>query len=366
MPLLKASNDRSRFPLYYEIAVWIIYTALYKYSHYVELAHLPNKDFQDFPHLQLLLYALALTLYVIPFYRWIVPVLLRKEKYGWLVLMTLVWFLFVTKLTNFCVGHVFKSLNGPGIYKTYYVQQTGNFALQLKEYMRGWDLKILLTDLIAFGSVALTRFAFENERRKRMLEKDNLQLQLHALQLQLNPHFLFNTLNSIYGMSLTGNKETPDYVLRLADMMRYILYDCKEDKVSLEKDIAFTENYVAMEQKRYPAADIRFTVSGAQKEYTIAPLMLIPFVENSFKHGAHRFNDNGFIHADLQVKDERLHFTVSNDIFVTNIQSTRPGGIGIENVKKRLELYYPGQHDLQIENNGKLYKVTLTLKLNKQ
>lgn len=364
MHLIKADRDGSRFPLFYEIAVWMVYTALYKYVFFIERARLPNKDFDDFPHLQLLLYALAMTLYVIPFYRWIVPVFFARGKHGWLIPVTIAWFLFVAKLSNFFVSNIFNWINGPGIYKAFYAREAEIYAHRLSR-LTGWDLKILLTDLIAFGSVALMKFAFENERRKRRLEKENLQLQQHVLQSQLNPHFLFNTLNSIYGMSLAANKDTPEYVLRLADMMRYILYDCREGKVPLEKDIAFTENYVAMEMKRYPGADIRFTVSRDNKDTRIAPLLLIPFVENSFKHGAHRFNDSGFIHADLRVANDVLQFVVANDIFVVpGLQQKEAGGIGIENARKRLELSYPGKHVLFIDNTGSKYKVSLTIILN--
>ncbi len=228
-------------------------------------------------------------------------------------------------------------------------------------HLRGFDLQILLTDLIAFTSVAITRFAFDNEQKKRLLEKDVFRLQLDALNAQLNPHFLFNTLNSIYGMSLTGSKDAPQYVLRLADMMRYTLYDCREHKVELEKDLAFTDNYIAMEKKRYPLSDIRFTVSNNSGGVLIAPLLLIPFIENSFKHGAHRLNDRGFIHASLLVDAEKLYFMVENDIMIAAGQPAGSGGIGVENVKKRLQMYYPGKHELTIERNDATFKVSLTI-----
>jgi hypothetical protein len=353
-------KEKSSFPLIYEGMVWILYVSLYKYAYYISVAKIPNKEYDNFPHLQLLLYALAMILYVIPFYRWLVPALLKRKKHGWLILLTIAWFLFVPKISNLCVSYSFMSSNGPGAYKTFYTSQ---FLIHKKQalHLKGWDLQVLLTDFIAFISVALTKYAFDNERKKRLLEKDIFLLQLDALKAQLNPHFLFNTLNSIYGMSLTGSKETPHYVLKLADMMRYILYDCRENKVDLEKDISFTENYVAMEKKRYPDSDIRFSVSNSNNDTLIAPLLLIPFVENSFKHGAHRLNDRGFIHADLRVENNTLTFVVENDIFVQTTQHKPLGGIGIENVKMRLQMYYPGKHELKIEDTGSTYKVILTI-----
>lgn len=354
-------DQKSRFPLVYECTVWLIYTAMYKYSYYLNVAKIPNRDHENFPHLQLLVYALLMTVYIIPFYRWLAPFLLQQKRYIWLILLTVAWFFFIPKISNLGVSYLFWLSNDSGAHKTFYEIQ---FALYKRHasHLKGWDLQALLTDFIAFSSVALTRYAFDNELKKRLLEKDNFRLQLDVLKSQLNPHFLFNTLNSIYGMSLTGNKDTPQYVLRLADMMRYILYDCRENKVALEKDVEFTENYVAMEKKRYPDSDIRFTVTNNSAGRMIAPLLLMPFVENSFKHGAHRLNDRGFIHADLTVDKDRLLFVAMNDILVST--SKQPGGIGIENVRKRLQLYYPGRHELVIENTDNTYKVTLTISLN--
>lgn len=354
-------DQKSRFPLVFECTVWLLYTAMYKYSYYLNVAKIPNRDHENFPHLQLLVYALLMTVYIIPFYRWLAPFLLQQKRYTWLILLAVAWFFFIPKISNLGVSYLFWQSNDSGAHKAFYESQ---FALYKKHasHLKGWDLQALLTDFIAFSSVALTRYAFDNELKKRLLEKDNYRLQLDVLKSQLNPHFLFNTLNSIYGMSLTGNKDTPQYVLRLADMMRYILYDCRGNKVALEKDIEFTENYVAMEKKRYPDSDIRFTVTNNSAGRMIAPLLLIPFVENSFKHGAHRLNDRGFIHADLTVDNDRLLFVAGNDIFVST--SKQPGGIGIENVRKRLLLYYPGRHELVIENTGNVYKITLTIFLN--
>lgn len=353
-------TDKSSFPLIYEGMVWVLYTALYKYAYYLGLLRAP-KTYENFPHIQLMLYALAMTLYVIPFYRWLAPALLNKKKYGWLMVLTLCWFLFVPKITNVCVSYIFMKSNSPGYYREFFTFSHSLHTRQALQLLRGWDFQVLLTDLIAFTSVAITRFAFDNERKKRLLEKDVYRLQLDALNAQLNPHFLFNTLNSIYGMSLTGSKDTPQYVLRLADMMRYTLYDCREDKVDLEKDLAFTANYVAMEKKRYPASDIQYSISNSNAGILIAPLLLIPFIENSFKHGAHRLNDQGFIHAQLQIDEEKLHFVVENDIMITPTPLAGSGGIGIENVKKRLQMYYPGKHHLKIEHTGTIFKIDLTI-----
>lgn len=358
-------KGNSRFPLIYEIIVWVVYVGFYKYSYYLEISDLPNPNYENFPHPQLMVYAFALTLYIIPFYRWLAPALLYRKLYWSFLFAIIVWFFFVPKLTNVSVSYLFMESNDPGDYDAFFTRQFTIHKIQAT-HLKGWDLKMLMTDFIAFSSVTLTRYAFDNERKKRLLEKENFQLQLDALKAQLHPHFLFNTLNSIYGMSLAESKDTPEYVLRLADMMRYILYDCRDAEVELGKDIAFTQNYMGMEGKRYPLCETTFIVSttGDAEKIKIAPLLLIPFVENGFKHGAHRVKDSGFINAYLKAGREQLVFTVENDIFAETVDRKEPGGVGIENVKKRLQLYYPGRHDLEIENNGKTFKVTLTILFN--
>ncbi|WEK34944.1 MAG: sensor histidine kinase [Candidatus Pseudobacter hemicellulosilyticus] len=360
MPNKIQHTRQSSFPFIYEGMVWVLYTVFYKYSYYVNTAGLPNPDHSDFPYPGLLLYALALTLYVIPFYRWLAPWLLARKKFSWLPLLALAWFLLVPKLANAGVSYLFLHTSGPGPLHQFYSFKSAVHLKQLLHW-KGWDFNILLTDLLAFGSVALTRYAFDNDRKKQLLEKDLYQVQLEVLKARLNPHFLFNTLNSIYGMSLTGHKETPNYILRLSDMMRYILHDSQQSEVPLEMEIAFTRNYVEMERIRYPDRDIRFTVSGDAANRTVAPLLLIPFVENAFKHGAFRILEQGFIHMDLHTDQQALTFVVKNDVLAGINADSGPGGVGISNIQQRLQLHYPGRHQLELDNNGQLFTITLRI-----
>jgi LytS/YehU family sensor histidine kinase len=289
---------------------------------------------------------------------------LRKRKYGWFFLAAIFYFWFIAKWAGWLVSIIFYSLSTDPVLTSYYEYQYLNLAVRAFS-IAFWDVNLLVTDLIAFLSLTFTWFAFENERKKFQLEKDNLVLQLESLKAQLHPHFLFNTLNNIYGMSLTGNKETPAFILRLSDMMRFILYDCQQNQVTLEKDIEFLENYLAMEKRRYPEANIEFTVSGDATGKHIAPLLFIQFLENSFKHGAHRLNDTGFIHGSLTVAANSLTFVLRNDVFAVATPATEPqyGGVGIENVRKRLALYYPGKHNLIINSGNNIFEVALTISL---
>jgi CheY-like chemotaxis protein len=222
--------------VWFELFVWLIYVCLYKYSYYVDWADVPSPvHSSDFPHSQLCLYAIAMTLYVIPFYRYIGPWLLKRKRYGWFVVI-LLYFGVVSKWSAAAVAFSFRELvQDPGLH--HFFVRNFAYSKMVLPTLFGWNSNILFTDIIAFLSITFVRYAFENERTKYLVEKDNLVLQLESLKAQLHPHFLFNTLNNIYGMSLTGNKETPAFILRLSDMMRFILYDCQQNTVPLEKEI---------------------------------------------------------------------------------------------------------------------------------
>ena len=349
-------------PMYvYELMIWIVYVCLYKWAVFAESRSLPRLR-TNFPFPQLMLYAIATTIYVIPLYRWLGPWLLRKRKYM-LVFLTIPVYFFFWRWCNWGVSYLFKVLHGNPAMDLFYDRQFEWYEHNVFSVaIRGSDQ---LVDIVIFFSVMFVRWAFENEWKRRDLERDHLVLQLETLKAQLHPHFLFNTLNSIYGMSLTGARETPAFILRLSDMMRYVLYDCQGNQVSLDKDLAFVGNYLEMEKKRYPSADISFEIVAPDKEKVlIAPLLLIPFLENSFKHGSQRVTDDGFIRGRVEAADGVLHFSLSNSVLpgVPGLPA-RYGGVGVDNVRKRLALYYPERHTLQITGNDDVYTVDLKIRL---
>jgi hypothetical protein len=342
--------------------IWVIYVSLYKYGMTLESRALPRVR-ENFPFPVIILYSIATTAYVIPLYRWIGPWLLRRRKYVVLGLLSVVYFLFFMKWCNWAVTHLFKALNKNPALDNFFVAQASWYDHSL--FSLGLHGPEHLIDPLVFFSIMFMRWGFENDRRRYELERDHLVLQLETLKAQLHPHFLFNTLNSIYGMSLTGAKETPAFILRLSDMMRYVLYDCQGNQVSLDKDLAFAGNYLEMEKKRYPSADISFEIAAPYREkVVIAPLLLIPFLENSFKHGSQRVTDSGFIRGRVEVADGVLHFSLSNSVLADMPgQPGQYGGVGIDNVRKRLALYYPERHTLQLTGNDDVYTVDLKITL---
>ena len=197
-------------------------------------------------------------------------------------------------------------------------------------------------------AIAYIKKALDEKDLILELEKDNIHFKLKYLRAQLNPHFLFNTLNSIYSLSLQHSDKTPDVVLRLADIMRYLIDDCNEPKILLEKEIAFIRNYIEIEKIRHQA-DIRFTVEGETSGVMIEPFLFISFIENGFTHAFNNSFTNPFMFITLKVGSGQVALTVINN---TNIdletQAKRVDGTGLKNSKSLLELLYPGSYDLQI------------------
>lgn len=358
----------SRFPLLFELLIWGLYVGIYKYAQYLDDAahvHRPGHA-SNFPYPQLMLFALLATVYVLPYYRWLVPTLLRKRRYGLLAGSALVYLWWGTKLNTWLAALLFAPVAAPPVLAGYYQQLAALSGAQLL-HVANPQLGLLLTDLLAFSCVAFVRVAFEQEYRRRHIERDHLALQLAQLKSQLQPHFLFNTLNSIYGLSLAGSPETPRFILLLSELMRYVLYDSGKEYIALPEEITFLENYFEMEQRKYAGASITLTTAGTGAAgLQVPPLLLLPLVENSFKHGRHHYSDKASVTATLTTTPGQLHFVIENDMLPempTAPGKPRSGGIGLVNICQRLQLYYPNAHELRLSEQGGRYRAELTLKV---
>lgn len=201
--------------------------------------------------------------------------------------------------------------------------------------------------------------------QKENNEKEKLQkeLELNYLKEQVNPHFLFNTLNSIYSLSRQQSTETPEVVMQLSELMRYQLESAKKDLVLLKEELEFIENYLLLEEKRLSKrCTIELLIEGELSNNKIAPMLLIPFVENAIKHGAQATNEDSTIEINASVKNDELRFSVLNSKPSTTITSERKG-MGLENVKRRLNLLYPNAHTLEINDQENEYQVLLTINI---
>jgi two-component system, LytTR family, sensor kinase len=214
-----------------------------------------------------------------------------------------------------------------------------------------------------FLSVAL-KFAadwFRNERIQRDLENQRLSAELSFLKSQINPHFLFNSLNSIYSLAYQRSETTPEAILKLSEIMRYMLYECNDNKVALSKELQYLQNYIDLQKIRFGKKSyIDFKVNGRVDHQQIVPLLLIAFIENAFKHGI--ANDPLMpISLLVDVDAEHLHFYIRNKKHNNNRDTL--GGIGLNNVKRRLDLLYPGKYNLDITEDEQTYTCELSLVL---
>jgi hypothetical protein len=190
-------------------------------------------------------------------------------------------------------------------------------------------------------------------------EQERITAQLQLLKAQLHPHFLFNTLNNIYSFSLENSPKTPELILKLSSLLSYMLYECKAEEVRLEKELEIMKNYIDLEKERYGnRIDISWNVEGDIHEKFIAPLMLLPFLENAFKHGAAEQLEKSWLSVDIAAKHEILKCKIVNS--KNECVAVHGHGIGIENVKKRLAFLYPGKHELRLNDEGDFFVVALT------
>jgi two-component system LytT family sensor kinase len=215
--------------------------------------------------------------------------------------------------------------------------------------------------LLMGGFIRLSYSFISNQNEKKALENANLNAEVNFLKSQINPHFLFNTLNTIYAQAHSRSVNTEFSIIKLSDLLRYVLYDSGDDKVELAKDIQYINNYIDLQRLRLSKkVTINYSVTGDMQEKRIAPLLLINFIENAFKHGI-SYSHASSIEVSIVIFEETLTLTVINPI----IESDRfaPGGLGLKNVSRRLELLYAGKHQLDIQRAGNLHTVNLKLEL---
>ena len=215
-----------------------------------------------------------------------------------------------------------------------------------------YQLGILLGSYFCITGLSLFVAYYHRQRKDADREISSRKVQIDLLNKQLNPHFLFNTLNTIYGLSIEHPERTPDTVLKVSELLRYQVESSKKDLVPLQDEIAFIESYIAIERERLGyRCTIDVTVNAdSAKPYLIAPMIVFTFVENAFKHGTDSIN-GCFVKIDLCVEQERLKLRIRNSVCTKNedVKSTK---IGLENTKTRLQMLYPDKHQLQLYNES--------------
>jgi len=237
-------------------------------------------------------------------------------------------------------------------------------VFHITDVVTNWQDQHFAFTMVAFTVMAsLAKVGVD----RLMRDKEQKENELRHLKAQLNPHFLFNTLNNLYGLSVAESKKLPELMLKLSDLMRYSLYDTGQNYVGLQKELDYIANYVELERIRLSDnPDIQLKVDGDLTERYIAPLLMIVFVENAFKHFSAAKGTVAFIHILLSVEDNELHLNVKNSIdpdFIPAPSIKRKGGLGMENVRQRLNLIYPGQHSLTIIKKPGSFETNLIIEL---
>ncbi len=284
---------------------------------------------------------------------YLIPRLMAQSVPSYLVMMVLMCVI----ITPIQVLTLYLKFSGKFDFQQALIEQQGNLLLG----------NIMMTLVSTILRVIMDWWRYQQEKQELITR--TMQSELRFLKSQINPHFLFNTLNNLYALTLKKSDLAPEIVLKLSEIMRYMLYECNEKQVLLSKEIQYMQNYLDLERLRQPKdAEISFETHGRISDQMVAPLLFVPFVENSFKHGLnHQINGGGFVRIRLDATSEDLLFEIENSKTEHLPQQSHPrsGGIGLVNVRQRLHLLYPNAHELTVRDEPGKYVVSLYLTLNR-
>ncbi|WP_026935043.1 sensor histidine kinase [Christiangramia echinicola] len=224
--------------------------------------------------------------------------------------------------------------------------------------LEGFVEFIALYFILIFVTIAY--WLFKQIKSLIRLKNEKAKTELMHLKSQVNPHFFFNMLNNLYGLVDKDAKKAQKLILKLSDMMRYSIYDGEKDTVLLSEEITYLENYIELHKMRYhKAIDIQFNIETNDTDYEIMPLLFIILLENAFKHGVENLREHAYVHINLIASNNQVTFTIENNFDAT--QDDPNTGIGIKNLKRRLELVYPKNHRLTMSKTDTIYYATLTI-----
>ena len=292
---------------------------------------------------------LALIIYITNYL--LIPRLLYKKRYIGFVAAFLIIIVASGFLKMFLMAQI--------------MQQPGLFGLAADMKTRLYENVISDFFLVAAGAAFKLMYDYSKmQQRLAEVGREKAEAELNFLKSQINPHFLFNSLNSVYFLIDKNNAEAREALHKFSEMLRYQLYEINGDKIPVEKEISYLKDYIDLQKLR---TDENYSVllnhSPEVKGFSIEPLLLIPFVENAFKHISHFKDKTNFIKLDLNRSNGEFHFAIENS--KETVQKTKDihGGIGLNNVKRRLELIYADRHKLEIDNGNNLFKVDLKIKI---
>lgn len=214
------------------------------------------------------------------------------------------------------------------------------------------------------AAIKLIKYWYLKNEENQQLEKEKLQAELQSLRNQLHPHFLFNTLNSLYSLTLQNSSKAPQMIVRLSELLRYVLTESRKTSVELARELGLINNYVELEKIRFgERLNVTIHVEGSIEDVQVTPLLLLPFLENSFKHGIRSRVDDAWISIYITVTEGELLFKMVNSKSKGETLMLPSTGIGLQNIRRRLQLLYPRQHELRVTEGGDTYVVTLRIQI---
>jgi two-component system sensor histidine kinase AlgZ len=209
--------------------------------------------------------------------------------------------------------------------------------------------------------ITISYWLFKQIKSIIRLKNEKAKTELLHLKSQVNPHFFFNMLNNLYGLVDKDSKKAQELILKLSDMMRYSIYDGQKETVLLSEEITYLQNYIELHKMRYhKTIDVQFKIDLKENDYQVMPLLFIILLENAFKHGVENLRENAYVYINMTAKNNEVFFDIENNF--DNTITHEPGGIGMNNLKRRLELIYPKSHTLTIAKTDTVYKAQLTIK----
>lgn len=326
-----------------QLLFWIVVFSIMLYFDY------PIKDSKELAGIFTSLTFYAAIVYINLYY--LFPNYLNEKKIGIYIILFLLVAVIITPIRSMVLYWIFNS------------------QPDVQRNLLNIQFNMLVSHVVVGAGSTMYKIASDwtqNSIEKQKLEAENLQSELRFLRSQINPHFLFNTLNSLYALTLKKSDAAPTTVLKLSEIMRYMLYESNSKFVPLNRELEYIKNYVALERLRHGEnADIKLTIEGDITDQVIAPMILLTFLENSFKHGLSKGMGEGYVYIHIIIYRYEIRFHLSNNLPSTQLPNSEPGGIGLINVNRRLELLYPGKHQIEIEEKDKSYNVDLLVNLSR-
>ncbi|MBS1620964.1 MAG: histidine kinase [Bacteroidetes bacterium] len=284
-----------------------------------------------------------------------IPRFLLKEKLGQFILIMISWAVLGWFWNHICRKYIYSYFIALIVGQSMTVDNT-------------WSAGSFLSIVVIAGigsTIVLFKYWIKKQRDFLNAEKEKINAELQLLKAQVHPHFLFNTLNNIYSFSLRHSDKTPQMILKLSSLLSYMLYDCKSNEVLLEKEVEIMKNYIDLEKERYGGRlDVSINIEGDIGNKYIAPLLLLPFLENAFKHGTSEQLEKPWLSMEIFCKQDIFRCKIVNSKNEDELPSNK--GIGIDNVRRRLNHIYPGKHELKISDEGNFFIVSLLIELNRE